>query len=102
MSMSRQFARKIEDFTCGHCGTETKGNGYTDHCPNCLWGKHVDVNPGDRLAECKGMLKPIRVEREHDNFVIIYKCEKCGAIKRNSAASNDNHELLMKFAEHSR
>ena len=44
------FTRKVEDFTCEHCGREVHGNGYTNHCPHCLHSKHVDVNPGDRAG----------------------------------------------------
>lgn len=38
----KNFTRVIEDFICENCGTEVKGNGYTNHCPKCLWSKHVD------------------------------------------------------------
>ena len=58
----KRFNRRIEDFTCEHCGTEVHGNGYTNHCPNCLWSKHVDINPGDRAADCGGLMEPIAVE----------------------------------------
>ena len=33
------FTKKIEDFTCDHCGYNVKGKGYTNHCPKCLWSK---------------------------------------------------------------
>jgi Zn finger protein HypA/HybF involved in hydrogenase expression len=48
------FKRTIEDFTCEHCGEQVTGNGFTNHCPQCLWSKHVDIDPGDRLALCGG------------------------------------------------
>ena len=53
--MSATFIRKTEDFICEHCGREVRGNGYTNHCPYCLWSKHVDINPGDRAAGCGGL-----------------------------------------------
>ena len=55
----KRFTRTIENFTCGICGTEVKGSGYTDHCPKCLWSEHVDIFPGDRKAECGGLMEPI-------------------------------------------
>ncbi len=58
----RRFQRRIENFTCGNCGAEIVGGGYTDHCPFCLFSKHVDVNPGDRNAKCGGVMKPVAVE----------------------------------------
>jgi len=38
-----------------------KNFGYTarDHCPYCLYSKHLDIFPGDRKNECKGLMKPI-------------------------------------------
>ncbi|MEK7158524.1 MAG: RNHCP domain-containing protein, partial [Patescibacteria group bacterium] len=46
--MSRTFQRRVEDFTCESCGAQVTGDGYTNHCPQCLVSKHVDVYPGDR------------------------------------------------------
>ena len=54
--------------------------------------------PGDREEDCKGLLKPIRVELDSKKgYVIIYKCEKCGAIRKNKAAEDDNKDLLIKL-----
>jgi len=75
-----------------------KGNGYTDHCPACLWGRHVDVNPGDRAADCGGMMKPARVFKKGDGYAIEYVCEKCGYEFRVKAAKNDNFEEILKLA----
>ncbi|MGC8652213.1 MAG: RNHCP domain-containing protein [Candidatus Micrarchaeia archaeon] len=95
MRAARRFSKIVEDFTCENCGTIVRGNGYTDHCPNCLWSKHVDNNPGDRRANCGGMMKPVHTEfKRNGNFIIYYKCERCGAQKHVIAADNDNRELL--------
>ncbi|MCL4374165.1 MAG: RNHCP domain-containing protein [Candidatus Marsarchaeota archaeon] len=95
MAVARRFSRVIEDFKCENCGEIVHGNGYTDHCPNCLWSKHVDNNPGDRSAECKGMMRPMYTEPlRGGGFEIYYKCEKCGERKRVTAAENDNKKLL--------
>lgn len=93
------FYRKIEDFTCLMCKMEVMGTGFTDHCHNCLWSRHVDNNPGDRSSTCKGMMRPIKTEHNRKGFIIFYRCEKCGIKKRVHAAENDNKELLFKLLD---
>ena len=85
----KKFQRKIEDFVCENCGSKVKGNGYTNHCPYCLWSKHVDINPGDRQEICKGLMKPINILMESDNFIIVQKCEKCGIERKIKADESD-------------
>ena len=94
---SKRFSRKIEDFTCEVCGAQVSGNGFTDHCPKCLWGKHVDVNPGDRAAKCGGLLRPMSTEHDRNSFFIDYRCEKCKVKKRFHASKEDDEELLFKI-----
>ena len=48
--MAQNFKRKIEDFVCGNCGEKIKGDGYTNHCLQCLWSKHVDITPATGLT----------------------------------------------------
>jgi len=91
----KSFTRKIEDFDCAHCGAVVHGNGYTNHCPNCLWSRHVDNNPGDLAATCHGMMPPIGVERESDHFIITHKCEKCGKLKRQRTTDADSIDAII-------
>lgn len=96
----KQFTKRDEEFVCENCGKKVLKLGYTsrDHCPRCLYSKHVDNMPGDREAECRGLLKPIQVELDSKKgYVIIYKCEKCGAIRKNKAAVDDDKDLLIKL-----
>ena len=77
---------------------KVKPLGYScrNHCPKCLHSKHVDINPGDREEECKGDLEPIGVEIDSKKgYVIIFKCNKCGAIRKNKAAKDDNMDLII-------
>ncbi len=97
----KRFSKNIEDFTCAHCGATVKGNGYTDHCPTCLWSRHVDGNPGDRRSSCHGMMKPVRAEYSHSGFAMVHRCEKCGIEKRCRAAPADNTELLVSLSNRS-
>ena len=94
----KKFRRTIEDFVCERCGTFVKGDGYTDHCPKCLWSKHVDVNPGDRAAACKGMMEPIRLEGASPTYRIVLRCTKCGHEKHNDAAIADDPKALVALA----
>ena len=98
--MGKKFTKIDEEFVCEHCGKKVKKLGYTcrNHCNYCLYSKHVDINPGDREETCHGMLKPIQVILDSKKgYVIIYKCEKCGAIRKNKAAIDDNMDLIIKL-----
>ncbi len=95
--MAPKFIRRIEDFECEHCGKQVKGNGYTNHCPYCLWSKHVDINPGDRAETCGGKLEPIAIEGGTE-FVILYRCQKCKQQRRNKSAREDAADVLVAIA----
>ena len=92
------FTKTIEDFNCAHCGTVVHGNGYTNHCPNCLWSKHVDNNPGDRSATCGGMMKPVSVIPDGERFIITHKCEICGKTKRQRTSDDDNIDAIIEIS----
>ena len=93
-----QFQRKIEDFTCVVCGTHVKGNGYTNHCPECLSSLHVDVNPGDRASECHGIMLAESWEQKKGQEYIVQKCEKCGHVHKNKISPNDNRDAIIAVA----
>lgn len=88
MDMKR-FRENDEGFECSNCGKTVLPNGVTsrDHCPACLYSKHVDVFPGDRQNPCGGVLVPVSAQpHPKKGFVILYRCEKCGATVKNKAA----------------
>jgi predicted RNA-binding Zn-ribbon protein involved in translation (DUF1610 family) len=93
-----KFTRKKENFVCRACGTRVSGNGFTDHCPNCLWSRHVDNSPGDRLAGCGGLMEPVGLDRKNGEYRIIYRCQKCGQRKVNRVDEEDNQELVAKLS----
>ncbi|MCK9379064.1 MAG: RNHCP domain-containing protein [Candidatus Moranbacteria bacterium] len=95
--IGRKFQRNIEDFVCGNCGAQIKGDGYTNHCPFCLWSKHVDKNPGDRREECQGMMKPISIQAKKGKQVILHKCQKCGVEKTNKVSETDDFEKILEL-----
>ncbi len=95
-----KFTMKDENFTCLVCHKKVTKLGYTarDHCPYCLCSIHVDQNPGDRACDCKGILKPIAIDNaKKGNYKIVYKCSKCGIIKRNIAAKDDNYDKILEI-----
>lgn len=94
----KRFSRNVEDFTCGHCGREVRGDGYTNHCPACLWSMHVDIQPGDRLAGCGGLMEPVAVEVRSGEYVIVHHCETCGLERRNRTAAADAFEEILRIA----
>lgn len=97
----RNFTEIDEEFICENCGKKVEKLGYScrNHCNYCLYSKHVDINPGDRLEECHGMLEPIGIEMNNKKgYVIVYKCKKCGAIRKNKAAKDDNMDLIIKLS----
>lgn len=97
----KKFNMIDENFICENCGRNVKKLGYTarDHCPYCLYSKHVDINPGDRQNTCKGLLKPISIEKFKDSFKIIYKCIKCNQLHKNIMASDDDMNLIIEISK---
>jgi len=96
-STAARFTRMVEDFTCEQCGREVRGNGYTNHCPRCLYSKHVDVNPGDRASGCGGLMVPVAAGIERGAYFLVHRCAACGLIHRNKKSPNDNIEALLTY-----
>ena len=65
----------------------------------------MDEVPGDRAAGCGGMMQPVAVE--HDarcGWMIVHRCTRCGAVRRNRAALNeraqpDEFNALLRVAQ---
>lgn len=90
--MGRRFTDKNESFYCIHCGTEVLPAAKTcrNHCPKCLHSVHLDVYPGDRAANCGGIMVPVGVlYHPQKGYQIIHRCERCGHESRNIAALED-------------
>ena len=101
MQKRKHFIKIKEDFVCEHCGAKIKGSGYTNHCPDCLWSKHVDKKvPGDRLSECQGMMRPIGSEYKSGQWNIYHECEKCGKVFKNKTSPSDNMDKLVEFSKY--
>lgn len=59
----------------------------------------MDLRTGDRMSVCRGLMEPIGVWVKHKNeWSLIHRCVKCGHIRTNRIAGDDNPELLMELA----
>jgi RNHCP domain len=98
MSQNKIFQKRKEDFLCEQCGVWVEGSGYTNHCPKCLYSKHVDIFPGDRGAECGGLMAPVMFEQNNNEYVLVHQCLSCGYEKKNKTSPADDFEELLKLA----
>lgn len=92
-----------DDFVCAVCGKNISSDGagskHRNHCPYCLSSLHLDNVPGDRSAECGGIMDCISVwVRNGGEWAIIHRCRKCGAISSNRIAADDNSAKLLSVA----
>ena len=94
----RKFIRTVENFVCEHCGASVVGNGYTNHCPKCLYSKHVDINPGDRASSCGGLMAPVEIQQKNGEFVILHRCEKCGFERKNKVCDGDDYGVVVEIS----
>jgi hypothetical protein len=93
------FTRRVEDFTCEHCGSVNHGDGYTNHCSSCLHSKHVDIDPGDRAAECQGLMAPIDVLLERGRHVLVHQCTRCGVQRRCRTSAGDDVDAMVEIVQ---
>ena len=97
--MDRLFTKNDDEFICLNCDYKVPKLNYTsrDHCPKCLCSLHIDINPGDRANDCKGLLIPYSCSpSSKKGYVITYKCSKCGKFHNNKSADDDSKETLFK------
>ena len=97
----KKFNELDAEFICENCHKHVDRLNYSsrDHCNYCLYSKHVDINPGDRLNDCRGLLKPIGIEKHKDTFKIIYRCEKCRKMHKNIMARDDNMDIIIEISK---
>jgi hypothetical protein len=91
-------------FRCRHCGLDVSihavGTAYRNHCPNCLWSRHLDDDsPGDRAADCGSLMEPIAISVRGDGeWVLVHRCTGCDVLHLNRSAGDDNPLLLLRLA----
>ena len=91
-------------FRCRHCGldvpVQAMGTAHRNHCPSCLWSRHLDDDsPGDRDADCGSLMQPIAIAVRGDGeWVLVHRCTGCDEIHLNRTAGDDNPLLLVRLA----
>lgn len=90
-------------FACVACGRvvpgETAGSRHRNHCPWCLTSLHVDLRPGDRACPCRGAMEPVAVwVRGGGEWALIHRCRRCGALRSNRVAGDDDEGALLALA----
>ncbi len=99
------FKKLDSGFVCTNCGKEVSPLKYTsrNHCPYCLCSIHVDIDPGDRANDCKGLLVPTGIEyNSKKGYIVVHKCRTCGEIKRNKCAEDDDYNLILNIMKNTR
>ncbi|HLD71821.1 MAG TPA: RNHCP domain-containing protein [Candidatus Peribacteraceae bacterium] len=89
------FISRQEPFDCEQCEAHVlplEHGSCRNHCPVCLWSKHVDLEgPGDRASECQGLMQPVLLDQDgKKGWMILHRCTLCHAEKRNKAAPDDD------------
>lgn len=100
VSHARRFIENNQGFVCKVCGVEVPlhPSSSRDHCNNCLYSLHIDIDPGDRLNSCKGLLRPVGIELKKGEKRVLYKCQNCGGRVVNITAPDDNSEEIVKLS----
>lgn len=84
-----------ENFKCESCNKEVKSHtewSARNHCPYCLWSKHLDKDfPWDRLSDCGALMKPIDIDYKKNKWYMIkHSCISCNKVILNKIAPDDN------------
>jgi hypothetical protein len=93
---SRAVRQGQESFKCVNCrafiGPTVSGGKHRNHCPLCLYSRHVDgKRPGDRASTCGAKMAPVgRFARSDGEPMILHRCLGCGFERANRLAADDN------------
>lgn len=111
--------KKPRGFYCLNCQsfvpiTEKIGTRNRNHCPSCLWSRHVDLKKsGDRRASCGAGMEPIGLTFKEvgpdkwghpqiGELMIIHKCIQDGKLSINRIAADDKAEQILQVFEESK
>lgn len=103
MSRTNSIVSQNEAFICVNCGRAVApaqlGSRHRNHCPHCLWSRHVDMRTGDRRSSCRGGMRPIGIWVADDSeWSLVHRCEKCGFLRSNRIGAEDNEGALLALA----
>ncbi len=100
----------MDKFNCDNCQKEIKTTGFIgtknrNHCPFCLYSKHVDIKPGDRKETCQGLMQPIGLTFKHEGegkqgeIMLVHKCLVCNKESFNRIAADDDPLKILSLAK---
>lgn len=92
-------------FRCLNCKKEVvessyQGTSHRNHCPWCLWSRHVDENnAGDRKSFCKAKMEPVGLtfKNAEGELMLIHRCANCGKISINRIAGDDSEDKILEI-----
>lgn len=93
----------LEEFKCGHCktfvGPTLTGGRHRNHCPVCLYSRHVDrSHPGDRRSRCRSLMRLLGVfHRTNGEQMLVHECLGCGSERHCRVAADDNTVACMRL-----
>jgi RNHCP domain len=103
LSRDQRTRARPSTFRCRNCGldvsTDAPGTAHRNHCPGCLWSRHLDDSPGDRAADCGSTMEPVAVSTRRDGeWALVHRCRGCHSVRLNRIAGDDNPLALMQLA----
>jgi len=81
-----KFTDMNESFQCTHCGCRVSPSKKScrNHCPECLHSIHLDIHPGDRRANCGGLMVPVEfLQHSKKGWQVVHRCTKCQHVSKN-------------------
>lgn len=87
------------------------GTHHRNHCPHCLWSRHIDEKtPGDRQSKCGGLMEPVGLSFKDEGtdkygkkiqgeIMIIHRCQNCNKETKNRIAGDDDPDKVFSLAE---
>jgi hypothetical protein len=77
-----------------------------NHCPYCLWSRHLDWRVGgDRLAGCRAAMQPVGLTTKHSRnkyagerdgeLMLIHRCTVCAKLVINRIAADDSASDIL-------
>ena len=99
-----RWARPTEQtFRCRHCKLMVaplpSGGRHRNHCPFCLYSRHVDGDrPGDRASTCGSLMAPVGAfVRRKGEHALVHRCLGCGFERHNRIAADDRFDLILRL-----
>ena len=100
----RRLRARSDEFCCRHCRRFVSpilwGGRNRNHCPYCLYSRHVDDHIGDRASRCGSLMAPVAAfTRPNGEHALVHRCLGCGFERHNRIATDDDFEAVLALPE---